>query len=42
MATQLQELTIGNVAATPAPFPGAQKIISAQPEGYWDIIFEFC
>ncbi len=24
------------------PFPGAQKIVPAQPEGYWDIIFEFC
>jgi hypothetical protein len=24
------------------PFPGAQKIVPAQPEGYWDIVFEFC
>lgn len=24
------------------PFPGAQKIVPAQPQGYWDIVFEFC
>ena len=22
--------------------PGAQKIVPAQPSGYWDITFEFC
>lgn len=24
------------------PVPGAQKIVPAQPQGYWDIVFEFC
>jgi hypothetical protein len=24
------------------PYPGAQKIVPAQPQGYWDIVFEFC
>jgi hypothetical protein len=24
------------------PYPGAQKIVPAQPQGYWDIVFQFC
>jgi hypothetical protein len=26
----------------PSRPPGAQKIVPAQPSGYWDITFEFC
>ena len=24
------------------PFPGAQGVVPAQPQGYWDIVLEFC
>ncbi len=24
------------------PYPGAQKVVPATPNGYWDIVFEFC
>src|SRR6185312_13897122 len=24
------------------PFPGAQGVVPAQPQGYWDVVLEFC
>jgi hypothetical protein len=29
-------------SGNPSHLPGAQTVVPAQPQGYWDIAFEFC